>query len=133
METYDESPAIPLVDENVKIDDVMEKFEKREDEMNSMESDEKKAREDKRFKLVETSLLKKGSLPGAVRFKGVYTSGEGKTVTGGAPWVDIQPGGFVPKTIVYLGTDDEHVYSIILEPLGGRSRVEKGEVRPDET
>jgi len=123
-ETFDESPQVPLLDENSKIEESIKKFE-------AMEEDEKEV-DLKRTKKVETGDLKEVSLPNAIRFKGVYTSAEGKTIEEGTPWIEFFPGGFVPKTIVYVANDSDQIYSIILTPLRGHSKVERGEVHADE-
>ncbi len=131
-ESYEEPPLIPLLDDETKLDKALEAFEKRDDHLRDLSDDEKKAEDELLFKKLDAPNLRLTTLPQAIRFKGVYTASEGKTVESGVPWVDLSPSGFVPKTIIYVSNDREDAYSIILEPLGGRTRVEKGEVRPDE-
>jgi prepilin-type N-terminal cleavage/methylation domain-containing protein len=133
-ESYEEgSDLIPLIDEETKIDDVLEKFEKRSTDGKDLSDEEKMERESERYKKVEGGSLAATHLPHDIKFKGIFTSTEGKLIADGTPWVDFTPGGFAPKTIVYVMNDREQLYSIILQPLGGRTRIERGEVRPDES
>ena len=132
VETYNEEPLIPLLNDTTKIDDAMKKFQELENAAGSEKEEEKKAREEKKFKKVEATGLKESTLPDRIHFKGIYTSTEGKVVDHGEPWIDFYPGGFVSKTIVYVSNEADQVFSIIMEPIGGRSKVERGEVRPAE-
>ncbi|MFH1018155.1 MAG: type II secretion system protein [Pseudomonadota bacterium] len=131
-ESYEEPPTIPLLDEDTKLDKIMQDFEKRDEHMRELSDDEKKAEDELRYKKLDAPNLKPKALPQSIHFKGVYTASEGKSVETGVPWVDLSPGGFVQKTIIYVLNDRDDAYSVILEPLGGRTRVEKGELRPDE-
>jgi prepilin-type N-terminal cleavage/methylation domain-containing protein len=123
--------AVPLLDENTKIDDALRQFEDLERTVDASE-EEKAARLDKAFKRIESATLKPEKLPSGIKIKAVYTSLEGKIQSGEMPWVDFPPSGFSPKTIVYVGTDAGDVYSVILPSLSGRPRIEKGEVRPED-
>ena len=43
------------------------------------------------------------------------------------------PGGFAQSAVVYVTNEAGPVYSVILPPLGGRARVERDEVEPEDT
>jgi hypothetical protein len=132
VESYNDAPLIPLLNENTKVEDALKQFRDEEESMGNEKEEEKKALEEKKFKKVEGTGIKESTLPSQIHFKGVYTSTEGKVVDRGEPWIDFFPGGFVPKTIIYVSNDSDQVFSIILEPIGGRSKVERGEVSPNE-
>ncbi len=130
-ETYEEAPSIPLLDENTKLQDAIKTFEEQAEKPDAT-LEERLAEEQSRYKKVDAGELKATSLPGGIKFKGVYSGGTGKIIDQGAPTIEFTPGGFVPKTVVYVTNDREDVFSIVLKPLGGESTIEKGEIRPDD-
>jgi len=130
-EAYVEPKPIPLLDENSKIDEAINRFEDMEEEL-SLSEEEKLAAEQKRYEKLEGGTLKPAKLPRQIKFKGVYTAGEEKEVDQGSPWIEFSPGGYVPKTIVKVMNDNEDIYSIVVPPLGGRPKVERGDVRPSD-
>ncbi|MFH1261928.1 MAG: type II secretion system protein [Pseudomonadota bacterium] len=130
-EKFEEPATVPLLDASTKIDDALRAFEDLERSADASE-EEKAARLDKAFKRIESVTLKPEKLPSGIKIKAIYTSFEGKIQSGEMPWVDFPPSGFSPKTIVYVGTDAGDIYSVILPPLSGRPRIEKGEVRPED-
>ena len=131
-ETYREEETTPLMDENTKIDEALEEWEDRL-EQPTLTAEEELAIEQERYKKVEDGSLKTTSLPRGIKFKGIYVASEGRIVETGAPWVEFTPGGFTPKAIVYVANSAGTVYSVILQPIGGRSVIERGEIRPDES
>jgi prepilin-type N-terminal cleavage/methylation domain-containing protein len=130
-EKYEEPPLIPLLNEDTKLDEAIQKFEELEQQA-EMTDEQKLEQQQAQFKKIEGATLKPEKLPSGVKIKSIYTSLEGKVGEGSLPWIDFLPSGFAPKTIVYLTTDSGAVYSVILPPLGGRARVESGEVRPED-
>ena len=130
-ETYEPKGGIPLLNAETKIDEAIKAFEDRYEDSNLTPEEELEA-EQEQYKRVDKGSLKTTSLPRGVKFKGIYVASEGKTIDSGAPWVEFRPGGFAPKTIVYLTNDSGKVFSVVLQPIGGLSQVQPGEVRPDE-
>ncbi|HLG20184.1 MAG TPA: prepilin-type N-terminal cleavage/methylation domain-containing protein [Bdellovibrionota bacterium] len=131
-ETYEEPAPVPPLDENTKIEEVQSAFEDRAAQP-QLTPEEELAQDQALHKKVDAGSLRTTTLPNGVKFKGVYIASEGRIVDSGAPWVDFTPGGFAPKTIVYLtNKNGSRTYSIVLQPIGGLSRIELGEVRPDD-
>ncbi len=130
-EQYQDLPLIPLMDQNTKLDDVINQFEELE-ETPPLTPEEQLFKEQERYKKTDLTGLKPQALPSGIRFKGVYLASEGKVIEEQAPWVDFSPSGFGSKAIVYVSNKAGDVFSIIIPPLGGRARVEKGEIRPDD-
>jgi len=130
-ETLDEEPVIPLLTSQTDIDKAIQQLRERT-EQDLPSEEEKLARDAARYKKMDTGSLKTAQLPQNIRFAGVFAGGKEGVVKEGSPWVEFAPGGFAPKTLVYVTNDSEEQYSILLESLTGRPRVIKGEVRPDE-
>lgn len=132
-EVYEDVPSTPLLDTNTKIDEFLQEQRKLESEFgHETEEDLLKARQ-AHFTKVEGTQLRGKDLPDRIKLKGIYVSTESKTITEGSAAIDFAPGGFAQKAIVYVINSEDEVLSIILDPIGGRTRVEKGETRPDET
>lgn len=130
-EKFEEPETTPLLDENTKLDEAIRTFEELEAEKELTE-EEKLEKFHEQFKKVESATLKPEKLPSGVHIKAIYTSLQGMVSDPVLPWIDFVPSGFSSKTIVYVASEAGSVYSVILPPLGGRPRIEKGEVRPDD-
>ena len=81
-----------------------------------------------RVEKIETAVLKPLRLPRGISFKGVYLAKEGETKTTQSPWIEFLPSGFASEAIVYITNDSGDVYSIVLPAVGGRARIERGEL-----
>ena len=130
-ETYEEPAPLPLLDENTKLEEAFDNFED-ELEKTPLSPEEKLALVEERFKKVEVGNLRPQKLPHGLKFKGVYTATAEQVVEQGSPWVEFSPGGYATMAVVYVMNNSENIYSVILPSLTGRSRVERGEVRPED-
>ncbi len=78
------------------------------------------------FGAFEDVLLKKRELPGSAAFGEVHVEGRRGT-SEGTVYVHFFPGGRAQRAHVPV-VDGNHVYTIVLEPFTGRSRVVPGKV-----
>jgi prepilin-type N-terminal cleavage/methylation domain-containing protein len=130
-ETYREPEGIPLLDADTKLEEVIPQLQDRA-EAPELTEEEKLEKEAARYEKVQRGNLKATRLPDNIRFSGVYVAGGEQVMKQGSPWVEFSPGGYAPKTVVYVINTREEVYSVVLQPLTGRPKVERGEVRPDD-
>lgn len=130
-ERYEEPEPLPLLDENTKLDEAIQQFEELERQA-YLTDEEKLELHQQQFKRIEGATLKPEKLPSGIHIRAIYTSSEGRIVGENLPWIDFLPSGYAPKIVVYVASDSGPIYSVILPPLGGRPRIEKGEVRPED-
>ena len=128
-EIYEPPPSPTLMNADTKIEETIQKFEDQIEEISLQDDEEKK---DLTFKKFDVGNLKGKKLPNAVQFKGIYTANIGKTVQEGTHAIEFTPGGFTEKTVVYVTNTRDQIYSIVLSPIGGRSKIERGEISPNE-
>ncbi|MCI5071580.1 hypothetical protein MRY82_01380 [bacterium] len=123
---------MPLLDSSTDIDDAILAFEKlAEDSIGDSEPEKQEAT----FETLKERNLKKSKLPSGLRIKHIYKASIGNDQNNindveneGRIYLDFYPNGFSTQSIVYLENDYENIYSIIIPPIGGQSRIEKGEV-----
>lgn len=125
-ETYKEPESTPLWNEETKIEDAMMAFEKKE------EDELAKGAAPGTYQKIDSDSLRSDSLPQGVRVKSIYMLGEKKLMTDATPYIEFLPSGFSSSAIIYLTNDSNDVYSIILYPIGGKVKIEKGETSPEE-
>lgn len=123
---------MPLLDSSTDLDDAILAFEKlAEDSIGDSEPE----KQDPTFEALKDRNLKKSKLPSGLRIKHIYKASIGNDQNSssdqdnqGRIYLDFYPNGFSTQSIVYLENDYENVYSIVIPPIGGQSRIEKGEV-----
>lgn len=125
-ETYKEPEATPLWGVDTKIEDAMMAFEKKE------ENELSKGAAQGTFEKIDSESLRSEALPDGIKIKGIYLLGEKKMMTDVSPYIEFLPSGFSSSAIVYIVNDSSDIYSIILYPIGGKVKIEKGETSPEE-
>ncbi|MCB0308402.1 MAG: hypothetical protein KDD48_03440 [Bdellovibrionales bacterium] len=123
-EQFMNSPVEPLWNGDTDIDDAIAKIEKRLEDERSGKS------LPSQFERLESEDLQPETLPKGVRIKGVYLLKDDKLVTDQLSYIDFNPNGFTSPAIIYVTNDTEDVYSVVLSAIGGKVRIEKGEVQP---
>ena len=131
-EAYQEtSDLVPPYDSETDLDEVFMKL-REEEGKSDLSEEEALAKEQSMFRKIEDGSLEPLKLGDGVTLWGVYTAQTEGIRREGNAWVEFRPNGFTNKSIVYITNDDKDIYSVILNPLGGQSKVIRGEVRPDE-
>ena len=125
-ETYKEPETTPFWNEETKIEDAMDAFEKKE------ETELAKGAATGTFQKIDSDSLRADSLPQGGSVKSIYMLGEKKMMTDASPYIEFLPSGFSSSAIIYLTNDSNDTYSIILYPIGGKVKIEKGETPPEE-
>jgi general secretion pathway protein H len=83
-----------------------------------------------RFGAFSDRLLKKRELPGTAVFRSVRVEGRSHPVTEGTAYVHFFPGGQAERAKVEV-VDGDAVYTVVVEPFTGRTRVVTGVVEDD--
>lgn len=116
----DDAPAMPLITENSKLDDVLMELEKKAAE--PLPTDEEALKE--QFEKLSDGPLRPSKLPNGVKFKSIRLADSKNDKTS---WLEFSPTGFSQKAIVSIEHESGTSMSISLPVLGGRSVVEKGD------
>lgn len=131
-EIYRDAPLIPLLDTTTKIDDAIMTFNKRlEQEETTDSTDEAGSNLDAKYEKFEENDLSVKSLPSGIKFSSVYLASRAEKRTQNT-FLEFFPNGFATQSIIYIQNDYQDIYSVVLPPIGGKARVEKYEVMPDE-
>lgn len=81
---------------------------------------------------VRTNLLKSAKLPDGVRFDGVWTGHQSERFTKGSGYLYFFPGGYTERALIYIADEEGRVYTVIVNPLSGKTRVEPKFIEPTE-
>ena len=77
------------------------------------------------FGMTETFLVKKRGLPGGVFFKDVFAEHQVDKLSTGTAYIYFFPRGYVERAVItFRNEEDEKHYSLIINSLSGRVRVE---------
>ena len=123
--------TMPLLDSSSDIDEAIMAFEKRSEDTIG-DSEPEKA--DPTYETLKDRNLKKAKLPKGLRIKSIYKASMGHDSSNVNQndetliYLDFYPNGFSTQSIVYLENDSDNVYSILIPPIGGQSRIEKGQI-----
>lgn len=80
------------------------------------------------FEPTSFPLFEKGKLPRNIRIKEFTTLFNGSLI-GQTAWLHFLPEGFAEKAVIVLSDRSDRIISLIVDPLTGRVKVEKGETK----
>ena len=91
------------------------------------DSEERRLLAKTRFGAFEDRLVRKAELPGRARFGPVRLEGRRESIEEGVAYVHFFAGGRAQRAVVPL-VDGDNLYTVVLEPMTGRTRVVFGPV-----
>ena len=135
--------ALALVPESEASEELKEEKKSSEEKSKEETGDEKKVEEGEEgeeeaaeavetiqeqkavFGMTETFLVKKRGLPGGVFFKDVFAEHQVDKLSTGTAYIYFFPRGYVERAVItFRNEEDEKHYSLIINSLSGRVRVE---------
>ncbi|MDO8519704.1 MAG: hypothetical protein Q7T11_06035, partial [Deltaproteobacteria bacterium] len=81
------------------------------------------------FAASEEEIIKRVTLPKSVKIQDVHTARDDLPLTAGQAYLYFFPNGFTEEAVIHLSNEEGTMsYSVLVSPLTGLSRIEKGYV-----
>lgn len=105
-----------------------ESLKAEEEALRFLDEEEREKRKDQGFSMAKSINRKKHSLPRGLSFKAVYTEQFPEPIVEGKAYTHFFPQGIAEQSIIQLEDSAQHISSLIVPAVGGKSEVRSGAI-----